>query len=53
MEAAHAARQRCIDERVEGLVVQDLEHPRLLLRGRADVASHEVLEGLECSGILA
>ena len=47
-EAAHGVRHRCIDEVVERLVAEDLEHPRLLVVGGPHVTAEELLEGLEC-----
>ena len=47
VEAADAGRHRRVDQRIERLVTQDLEHGHLLLVRRPDVPAHEVLEGLE------
>ena len=49
-EAAHTARHRGVDQCVERLVAEDLEHLLLLLGRGADVAPHEVLERLEYLG---
>ena len=47
VKAAHAARDRGVDQSVQALESELLEHHRLLVIGWADVAMQEVFEGLE------
>ena len=50
-EAPHRVRDGCVDECVQGLVAENLEHRRLLVVRRPDMTTDELVVVLGCAGL--